>query len=128
MFLSNIFPFFHRGPAPTAQTMAERASEFAAELNRRLAEAEQGLDEARAARAKAEAAKVTETYDIPPEALEEILILDEIFMATPEDQESLSKWRLWAAISRAVPAVAADPNGWELYERNPLSYYVERTI
>lgn len=71
---------------------------------------------------------VTETYDISPEALPEVLRLYDIWWSTPHYQDARAGWDFWAAISRDVPAVARDPQGWTFKKRHNLNYYVTRDI
>ena len=73
-------------------------------------------------------AVVTETYDISPEALPEILRLCDAYHKATFNADRFENWAFWATISRDVPAVAQNPQGWGFYKRNPLHYFVSRTI
>ena len=53
-------------------------------------------------------------YQIPPEALEEILGLWDILN---DDESLLDEWKFWSAISRVIPQVAAKPNAAWIFRK-----------
>lgn len=142
----NIFPIF----GSKHRSLASRGEEFYRSIEEHVQKNEQALEGAReadrefrqqcreweemdrkAAERKAAERKAFEaanTHDIPPEALEEILRLSDQHSLAPEGAGSLAEWRMWAAISRAVPAVAQAPDAhWEFRQVSALHYQVVRT-